>query len=53
MQTTRAKKHTEPSQDSYPAAMLAGVFSQTSRHDEPWSTRRLSQPKPKHHHQPD
>jgi len=35
IQTTCARKHKEPSQDSYLAAMLAGVFSKTSRQDEP------------------
>ena len=27
MQTTCGSKHSKPSQDSYPAAMLAGAFS--------------------------
>jgi len=50
MQTTCARKHNEPSQNSYVAATLAGAFSWTSIQDEPWSTRRPSQPKQKRHH---
>jgi len=50
MQTTCARKHNKPSQDSYLAATLAGAFSRTGRQDEPWTTHRLSQPKQKYHH---
>jgi len=35
IQTTCSRKHKESSQDSYLPAMLAGVFSKTSRQDEP------------------
>jgi len=49
MQTTYTRKHNEPSQDSYLAATLAGVFSSASRQDEPWSTHQPLQPKQKHH----
>ena len=44
MQTTCARKNNEPRQDSYLAVTLAGAFSQTSRQDKSWSTRRPSQP---------
>jgi len=40
MQRACARKHNEPSQDSYLAATLPEAFSQTSRQDEPWSMRR-------------
>jgi len=44
IQTTCARKHNEASKDSYLTATL-GAYSQTSRRDESWSTRRPSQPK--------
>jgi len=50
IQTTCARKHNEPSEDSYLAAKLAGAFSQTSRQDEPWTTHRRSQPKQMRRH---
>jgi len=43
MQTTCARKHNKPSQDSYLAATPAGAFSKSSRQDELWGTRRLLQ----------
>jgi len=50
IQTTCARKQNKASQDSYLAATLAGVFSCTSREDEPWSKRQPSQLKQNHHH---
>jgi len=49
IQSSCTRKHNKASQDSYLTAMLAGVFSYTSRQDEPWSKCRLSQPKQKHY----